>query len=47
MSDDCIFCKIIKGEIPSYKIYEDDYTWSFQRNMCAVCWNVSLEKWHM
>ncbi|AEF83435.1 histidine triad nucleotide-binding protein [Leadbettera azotonutricia] len=22
--DDCIFCKIIKGEIPSKKIYEDD-----------------------
>ena len=22
--DDCIFCKIIKGEIPSYKIYEDE-----------------------
>ena len=21
--DDCLFCKIIKGEIPSYKIYED------------------------
>ena len=21
---DCIFCKIIKGEIPCYKIYEDD-----------------------
>ena len=21
---DCIFCKIIKGEIPSYKIYEDN-----------------------
>ena len=21
---DCIFCKIISGEIPSYKIYEDD-----------------------
>ena len=20
---DCIFCKIIKGEIPSYKVYED------------------------
>jgi len=20
---DCIFCKIVKGEIPSYKIYED------------------------
>ena len=21
---DCIFCKIVKGEIPCYKIYEDD-----------------------
>jgi len=21
---DCIFCKIIQGEIPSYKIYEDE-----------------------
>ena len=21
---DCIFCKIIKGELPCYKIYEDD-----------------------
>jgi histidine triad (HIT) family protein len=24
MRDDCIFCKIIFGELPSYKIYEDD-----------------------
>ena len=24
MADDCIFCKIIKGEIPSTKVYEDD-----------------------
>lgn len=24
MSDDCIFCKIIKGEIPSSKLYEND-----------------------
>ena len=22
--DDCIFCKIVKGEIPSFKVYEDD-----------------------
>ncbi|MHA2298092.1 MAG: HIT family protein [Candidatus Hodarchaeales archaeon] len=27
--NDCIFCKIIKGEIPSYKIYEDDDTLAF------------------
>lgn len=29
MKDDCIFCKIIKGSIPSYTIYEDDYTKAF------------------
>jgi len=25
----CIFCKIIKGELPSYKIYEDDIVLAF------------------
>lgn len=24
LKDDCIFCKIIKGEIPSAKVYEDE-----------------------
>ena len=27
--DDCIFCKIIKGKIPSKKIYEDDEILAF------------------
>jgi histidine triad (HIT) family protein len=22
--NDCIFCKIVKGELPCYKVYEDD-----------------------
>ena len=26
---DCIFCKIISGEVPCYKIYEDDYCLAF------------------
>lgn len=26
---DCVFCKIIKGEIPSYKIYEDEKVYAF------------------
>lgn len=26
---DCIFCKIVNGEIPCYKIYEDDKILSF------------------
>ncbi|MBE0523030.1 MAG: HIT family protein [Methanosarcinales archaeon] len=29
MDDDCIFCKIIKGEIPSYTIYQDNKTLAF------------------
>lgn len=24
-----VFSKILKGEIPSYKVYEDDYTYAF------------------
>lgn len=27
--EDCIFCKIIKGEIPSKKVYEDDKVVAF------------------
>ena len=27
--EDCIFCKIIKGEIPSFKVYEDDMVFAF------------------
>lgn len=27
--EDCIFCKIIKGDVPSYKIYEDEKTYAF------------------
>ena len=27
--DDCLFCKIIKGEIPSTKLYEDEDIYSF------------------
>ena len=28
-NQNCIFCKIIKGEIPSYKVYEDDIVIAF------------------
>ena len=31
---ECIFCKIIKGEIPSYKIYEDDKSYAFLDIAC-------------
>lgn len=27
--ENCIFCKIINGELPSYKIYENEYVLAF------------------
>lgn len=27
--DDCLFCKIIEGEIPSAKVYEDEHVYAF------------------
>lgn len=27
--DNCIFCQIIEGKIPSYKVYEDDQVYAF------------------
>jgi histidine triad (HIT) family protein len=27
---DCLFCRIIRGEIPSKKVYEDDHTYAFE-----------------
>ena len=28
--EDCLFCKIIKGEIPSTKVYEDEFVYAFK-----------------
>jgi len=29
MSEDCIFCKIVEGEVPSHKVYEDKNVYAF------------------
>ena len=29
MKNDCIFCAIAAGEIPSFKVYEDDLCYAF------------------
>ena len=34
--ENCIFCKIAKGEIPSYKVYEDDDFLAFLDNYPLV-----------
>jgi histidine triad (HIT) family protein len=30
MSNDCLFCRIIAGEIPAKKVYEDERTLAFE-----------------
>ncbi|MBQ9354960.1 MAG: histidine triad nucleotide-binding protein [Clostridia bacterium] len=27
--EDCLFCKIISGDVPSTKVYEDEYVYAF------------------
>jgi len=43
----CIFCNIIKGEIPSYKVYEDEHVYAFlDINPCAKGHTVLIPKKH-
>jgi histidine triad (HIT) family protein len=28
--EDCLFCKIVQGKIPSKKVYEDEHTFAFE-----------------
>ena len=30
MADNCLFCRIIRGEIPSAKVYEDESVYAFR-----------------
>ncbi len=30
MDNDCLFCKIINGEIPGDKVYEDEFVYAFK-----------------
>ena len=44
---DCIFCKIINGDIPSYKLYEDDLVYAFlDLNQKAVGHTLVVPKKH-
>lgn len=29
-SNSCLFCRILRGEIPSKKVYEDDFVFAFE-----------------
>lgn len=45
--DDCIFCKIVAGEIPSTKVYEDDDVLAFEDlNPQMPCHTLIVPKSH-
>lgn len=45
---DCIFCKIVNGEIPSQKVYEDDLVLAFKDiNPCAPVHILVIPKKHI
>lgn len=46
--ENCLFCKIIRGEIPSTKVYEDENTYAFRDiNPQAPTHVVVVPKKHM
>ncbi len=47
LDDDCIFCKIIRGEIPSFKVFEDAQTFAFMDiNPMATGHALIIPKFH-
>jgi histidine triad (HIT) family protein len=47
MSEDCIFCNIVAGDIPSFKILEDDQTFAFMDiNPVAAGHALIMPKFH-
>ncbi len=48
MSESCIFCKIVRGEIPSRKVYEDDDVLAFHDiNPVAPVHFIMVPKQHL
>ena len=45
--NDCLFCKIIAGEIPGNKVYEDDRVYAFRDNPQAPVHVLIVPKKHM
>ncbi|MEL4306235.1 HIT family protein [Methanococcoides sp. LMO-2] len=44
---ECLFCNIIKGDIPSYKVYEDETAYAFlDINPCSKGHTVVVPKTH-
>lgn len=47
MSSDCLFCKIIRGDVSSYKVYEDEKVYAFLDIMpCSEGHTVVVPKQH-
>ena len=47
-NNDCLFCKIASGEIPSYKVYEDEFALAFlDIHPCSKGHTVVIPKSHI
>ena len=47
MKNDCIFCAICEGEIPSFKVYEDEYVLAYlDINPCSKGHTLVIPKVH-
>ncbi|MCQ2386547.1 MAG: HIT domain-containing protein, partial [Clostridia bacterium] len=45
---DCLFCKIISGEIPGKKVFENEYVYAFEDiNPQAPCHILVVPKCHI
>lgn len=45
---DCLFCSIVKGDIPSTKVYEDEYVYAFKDiEPQAPCHIIVIPKEHI
>ena len=43
MADDCLFCKLISGEIPTNKVYEDDILLVPKKHYDDLCDGIPAE----
>ena len=47
MDDNCLFCKIIRGDVPSSKVYEDEKVFAFKDINPAAPIHILFTKKHI
>ena len=42
---DCVFCRIVKGDLPGFKVYEDEYTYASDDDNDYSRHDILVEGW--